>query len=1042
MKRTLKLKLLFLTLLCAVAQGTWAQNFDVWDGHSEEKPGYYRRADYGICLQIRSAAQMAWLMNHYVNSITYWNDWLGENKFANPYRSSIEICADIDMTAGNWKPLGWYKNRDGISKGVYYDANPWEDDVVFNGLGHTVKIKIENATENYQGLFYGIGKRAKVENLHLDCLIKVGNYRLVGGICGENDGTIENCWVSGHIESDHYSTLDADLGGIAGLNDDGTIKYCCVTANVKNTDKNYGVGGIAGSNDGTIKHVTFYGEVSVEHSQDNKWVGDQDGTLENNYDSFNQSEYDAASDYGMYRRVLKYMGFTSITINNTDEWNEMAHCVKFGCTLSGKYVKLTNNISVSTMVGDSETNSFQGTFDGDGHTLSFNKSDFTGIYCAPFRYVGNATFRNLRVAGTINTTYQYAGGMIGWIVNGRTVSIENCRSSVTIKSSNHTNGGFVSRLGDNAVLTISGSVFDGSFEGTGHHSGGFVGYCQDGSSATVANSLFKPDHISCDLTACQTFSRGVEATITNCYYTQTLGTAQGTQAVARATAPGNLGKLVKDYGMVKAYENGILFDDKCYLNSGMSIPGTGSEKDPYTIGSAEEWDIFVLNTDKYSHYFAGEFVKLTSDISVTTMVKRFQGTFDGDGHTLTVNITENNVFKLGAAPFRVIENATIKNLKTAGTVTGIDWATHLAGVVGCVEENATIENCSSSVAISSDSPISVTAGGIVATVSPENATESTVHITGCAFTGSITYSDSRGHDGAGIVAWIKKFGSHQPHVNISHCLFAPSVLSVSKPETFKAIANGDSPSYYTITDCYYTEMNGIAQGTKAVALAAAPGNLGDLVKDYGMLKAYESGIFFDGKYYVDASKIGLDDKTDNGSVISELDGATVDVTLTGCTFYKDGAWNTVCLPFNLTLAGSPLDGAVARPLTGASISGSSLNLTFGDAVTELKAGTPYIIKWASGDNIVNPKFNGVTIDATDRSFDNGAGGDARVRFIGVYRSIAFDGEDKSVLLLGGGNALYHPVGGAGVGALRAYFKIGDSATKASVSADGLVLTVK
>ena len=150
------------------------------------------------------------------------------------------------------------------------------------------------------------------------------------------------------------------------------------------------------------------------------------------------------------------------------------------------------------MAGSSENNSFQGTFDGDDHTLTFNKSDFTGIYAAPFRCVGSASFRNLHVAGTINTTYQYAGGMIAWIVNGSTVSIQNCRSSMTINSSNNTNGGFVSRLGNNATLTISGCVFDGSFEGTGHANGGFVGYCQGGSSATLLDCLFKPDHLSSD----------------------------------------------------------------------------------------------------------------------------------------------------------------------------------------------------------------------------------------------------------------------------------------------------------------------------------------------------------------------------------------------------------------------------------------------------------------------------------------------------------------------------------------------------------------
>jgi hypothetical protein len=71
------------------------------------------------------------------------------------------------------------------------------------------------------------------------------------------------------------------------------------------------------------------------------------------------------------------------------------------------------------------------------------------------------------------------------------------------------------------------------------------------------------------------------------------------------------------------------------------------------------------------------------------------------------------------------------------------------------------------------------------------------------------------------------------------------------------------------------------------------------------------------------------------------------------TLYKDDKWNTICLPFDLVLEGSPLAGATARALTAASISGTTLNLTFGDAVTTLRAGVPYMIKWASGDNIVN-----------------------------------------------------------------------------------------
>ena len=135
----------------------------------------------------------------------------------------------------------------------------------------------------------------------------------------------------------------------------------------------------------------------------------------------------------------------------------------------------------------------------------------------------------------------------------------------------------------------------------------------------------------------------------------------------------------------------------------------------------------------------------------------------------------------------------------------------------------------------------------------------------------------------------------------------------------------------------------------------------------------------------------------------------------------------------MTIAGSPLAGATARPLTAASISGSTLTLTFGDAVTTLEAGTPYIIKWIADanyvdddeHNIVSPVFSGVTINATDRSYDNAAEGDARVRFIGTYSSTAFTAADNSILLIGGGNTLYYPTAGAGIGAQRAYFKIGD-----------------
>ena len=182
--------------------------------------------------------------------------------------------------------------------------------------------------------------------------------------------------------------------------------------------------------------------------------------------------------------------------------------------------------------------------------------------------------------------------------------------------------------------------------------------------------------------------------------------------------------------------------------------------------------------------------------------------------------------------------------------------------------------------------------------------------------------------------------------------------------------------------------------------------------------------------------ITLADNADNRALISDAHSHDfASVTLSGRTLYKDGNWNTICLPFDVTIAGSPLAGATARPLDGASITGTTLHLTFGDAVPTLEAGTPYIIKWESGANIVNPVFSNVTIDKTDHSYDNNAQGDTRVRFLGTYKHTVFSAEDKSILLMGGENKLYSPTSGASIGAQRAYFKIGDGNADARLLTD-------
>jgi hypothetical protein len=224
----------------------------------------------------------------------------------------------------------------------------------------------------------------------------------------------------------------------------------------------------------------------------------------------------------------------------------------------------------------------------------------------------------------------------------------------------------------------------------------------------------------------------------------------------------------------------------------------------------------------------------------------------------------------------------------------------------------------------------------------------------------------------------------------------------------------------------------------AVVTKSAPSNLGTATKTYGTgsytgITVYENALYYKGQYYwYDENLVKLINKeTTNEGIITDKDHEMRNVVLDGRTLYKDGSWNTICLPFNLKLSGSPLDGATARTLTEASISSTTLHLTFGNAVNTLQAGTPYIIKW-NGDgtsNIENPVFYDVTIDKTTHDCDFGSG-DTRVRFLGTYEALTFSTEpEKSILLLGSENTLYY-AGAGHLGACHAYLKIGDNSQAA------------
>ncbi len=182
--------------------------------------------------------------------------------------------------------------------------------------------------------------------------------------------------------------------------------------------------------------------------------------------------------------------------------------------------------------------------------------------------------------------------------------------------------------------------------------------------------------------------------------------------------------------------------------------------------------------------------------------------------------------------------------------------------------------------------------------------------------------------------------------------------------------------------------------------------------------------------------ISLADNSDNTSTLTTNNGVVATVTLADRTLWKDGNWNTLCLPFDLTIADSPLDGdnVDVRTLDSAVFDGETgtltLNFTEEGDVSVVNAGTPFIIKWDNtGVNLTENDlvFPGVTIynELHDVVFDLDTEnpGTKGITFKGTYAYRSFDDTDPSILFLETNNELCYPEAGGHIGAQRAYFQL-------------------
>lgn len=226
--------------------------------------------------------------------------------------------------------------------------------------------------------------------------------------------------------------------------------------------------------------------------------------------------------------------------------------------------------------------------------------------------------------------------------------------------------------------------------------------------------------------------------------------------------------------------------------------------DVYQIGAAQDLKDFANLVDASGG--AQKNAVLTADIILPYSTNAdymigesnndYVGTFDGQGHTITVEF--HTGFE-NTALFRQVTQATIKNLVVNGNiVTGGDNGKFAGGIVGTVWGNATIENCVSAVIITDGTQGNVdhTHGGICGRVGYQNNPK--VTIKNCAFIGAINAPTVNGC--AGILGW----GDSSSHHKIENC-YVSGTLNV-EGNSNAMITRADNNSF-DVTNTFYLGGN-------------------------------------------------------------------------------------------------------------------------------------------------------------------------------------------------------------------------------------------
>ena len=681
-------------------------------------------------------------------------------------------------------------------------------------------------------------------------------------------------------------------------------------------------------------------------------------------------------------------------IGSVANWKEFCNIVSGGQNaVDAKMIADVNLGGDIVMVGAGE-HKYSGTFDGREHTLTLNWNSSSSRQLAPFLYVKGATIKNLRVKGDINSNTYGLSGLIYSAYGATTIS--GCVSNVNLTSSYDKSAGcdasgMVRIVNSGANVTITDCIVKGKFHATTDNGkkgmGGFVYY--QGGTCTLTNCLYIGKNNATSNS--DTFAK--DATVKNCYYLNACGNEQGEKITEEQLKNGEvayklqngrdtqvwgqeLGKddepRLTDIVTKYIYKVGFVYKGKekasRYANRGKAIFGgmptaqdiLGTLYDPakkYTLifekGFNTVTDVYKDRTvavsilannnfdiatkddwKEFSELVYGRHynldARMTADVDLDRNIvlvgneeNKYSGTFDGQGHTLTVNWNQTSY---SIAPFGGVNGATIKNLHVKGQITASDG--NLSGLILFADGGKTsVSGC----VIDMDLKGSGNVSGMIYKVYGG----AQVTITDCVVKGALNSTST------GQIAGFVNYQDNNSSCTLNNCLYAGTNNATTGSNTFANRAN--------LTNCYYLNACGTAQGTKVTAEQLKNGHVAHKLQAGRTDDCYWAQALGEMPgLYREADKAGANyvyyNKENNRWACDDFrltDGKPlpigIDFTATKATYERDlsaAAKATICLPYELSV-----QGFKAYTLSG----GNNSAVYFAEAKDKLEAYKPYLI---------------------------------------------------------------------------------------------------